>query len=192
MYNPFDISFEWASFETPLNKWFSEHKYYTGDSFNPTEGVTKANQLWMASTRRGNFEDLTVWIVNDIAVQNSDRNIAGYATFPNWKKKHDGIVMRISSLAPVSSLLLTTSTDQDTCLQPGTVDKLRGSTLIHEIGHWLGLSHVHEGGCAGTDGVADTSQVSDGETKNCCTIKSCAGKNIRSHNWMSVSPVQLF
>ncbi|KAJ1329738.1 Pregnancy-associated plasma protein-A [Microdochium nivale] len=187
VYNPFDISFVWASFKDPVNKWFSEHKYYTGDTFNPTEGVTKANQLWMASQREGGFEDLTVWIVNDIAVQNAETNIAGYATFPDWKKKHDGIVIRISALTPLNGLLLTGATDQATCLKPGPVEGFRGSTLLHEIGHWLGLKHVHQGGCAGGDSVADTPQVSDGETKNCCTLRSCAGKNIRSHNWMSYS-----
>jgi hypothetical protein len=27
---------------------------------------------------------------------------------------------------------------------------------IHEVGHWLGLEHVHMGGCADADGVSDT------------------------------------
>jgi hypothetical protein len=31
-----------------------------------------------------------------------------------------------------------------------------GDVLIHEMGHYLGLQHTHEGGCSDNDGVADT------------------------------------
>jgi len=31
-----------------------------------------------------------------------------------------------------------------------------GDTVIHETGHWMGLLHPFEGGCADADGVADT------------------------------------
>ncbi|KAH7024720.1 uncharacterized protein B0I36DRAFT_352925 [Microdochium trichocladiopsis] len=188
VYNPFGITFTMTNWETRVAKWFTNLQYVTGDSFDATWDETKQYQAYMQSTRLGSYKDLNVWVVDDITVINSDRRVAGFATFPNWNKKHDGIVLRQSALTPVStSPLLTTSTDPDTCLEPGTVPLIRGSTLIHEVGHWLGLRHVHEGGCASDDGVADTNQVDDGPNRNCCFQVGCKTGKYRVINWMSYS-----
>ncbi|KAF2728087.1 hypothetical protein EJ04DRAFT_528919 [Polyplosphaeria fusca] len=63
------------------------------------------------------------------------------------------------------------------------------STLIHETGHWLGLKHVFEGDCKGTDHVDDTPQYPDDEHRWQCYQKRC-GKEQKKHvsNYMSYSP----
>lgn len=47
----------------------------------------------------------------------------------------------------------------------------QGDTTTHEVGHWLGLLHVFEGGCANRDGVADTTPQQ--AIFECRQVKGC-------------------
>ncbi len=63
-----------------------------------------------------------------------------YATFPtSSKRKHDGVVINPAAV-----------TGGDL---PGYG---RGATLIHEVGHWMGLLHTFQGSCESSDGIDDT------------------------------------
>lgn len=77
VYNPFGISFTMSSWETIVAKWFTDLKYVSGDGFDAVQPQTQANQAFMQGSRRGTFQDLNVWVINEITVINADRGVAG-------------------------------------------------------------------------------------------------------------------
>jgi hypothetical protein len=90
--------------------------------------------------RTGSADDLNIYSCNP------SNGILGYATFPasnSGSNKLDGVVILHSSV-------------------PGgnAAPYNFGDTATHEVGHWLGLDHTFQGGCAKQasqgDGVADT------------------------------------
>jgi Pregnancy-associated plasma protein-A len=113
------------------------------------DGLTHStNELWfrdpltneraIKQMRKGGPETLNLYIAQ------LGQLVLGYSTYPLWYKDEpvlDGVVIDWRSL-PGGSLRSFN----------------RGFTGVHEIGHWLGLLHTFENGCAlPGDGVADTS-----------------------------------
>ncbi len=143
------------------------------DWFSNVGPSAKAQTDMKTSLREGDAATLNIYTVG---FETGDgKGLLGYATFPSdyeGAPKDDGVVILYSSLPGGSS----TNYDE-------------GKTLTHEVGHWLGLYHVFQGGCSGDgDQVSDTPPQSTA-TSGCPTNQdSCPGGGVDSvHNYMDYS-----
>jgi len=117
-----------------------------------TDTVLKPATIWDAS------KYLNIWSVNFLA-----SGLLGFAQFPGGPATSDGVV--------VGYQYFGTDEDPSVTLPSAGVFNL-GRTMTHEVGHYLGLWHTFQGGCAEVDGgdfCADTPAVaSSSSNANIC------------------------
>jgi hypothetical protein len=106
---------------------------------------------------------LNIWIVPSIS-QNGMGGILGYTQWPGGSWATDGVVIGYKYIGNIG-----------TAESPFNL----GRTATHEIGHWLGLSHIwgdDNGACWGSDNIDDTPNQA-GYNFGCLTHPSVSCSN---------------
>ncbi len=121
---------------------------------NTTNGITRtsttkssfynmgADDVKSTSTGGENGWDRTKYL--NIWVCNIAGTILGYATFPGTgSAANDGVVIDYTYFGDIGT---------------ATAPYNKGRTATHEIGHWLGLTHIwgDDNDCSGSDDISDT------------------------------------
>ncbi|CBQ67814.1 related to metalloprotease [Sporisorium reilianum SRZ2] len=137
--------------------------------FNNISPDTALQTQMMSALRQGDAAVLNLYSVD---FQNG---LLGYAAFP-WDVEdnlvNDGVVFQYSTVPGGSE----------------TGYNL-GKTATHEVGHWLGLYHVFQGGCNSPGDYVDDTPPQSVATSGCPTGQdSCSGGGVDSiHNYMDYS-----
>lgn len=151
---------------------------------NPTDGVNRIANATQTddgtdATKALSYWDsnkyFNIWVVNVINSSSAPQGsiILGYAQFPfsrTSRPSTDGIIVRVDQVGAIGT---------------GLASQL-GRTVTHEAGHWCGLYHPFQGGCAGGlssncasqgDQVCDTPPVAQ-STNGCPTDQNSCSNDV--------------
>ncbi|PVH96858.1 hypothetical protein DM02DRAFT_658790 [Periconia macrospinosa] len=172
---------------------FTQHRIGTEEPYYAYKQEIKR------STRLGSNDEINIWIVEKIGEYTCGQDgygwTGGYCRFPSslneLNHEEDGCVIIMDTLPTVKHLA-------------PFEDHGDGSTLIHEIGHWFGLSHIFADGkdCTGASDTAEDTFRFPNEYKwepnqpLCCKKPGSAveyefcpdGRKYHVSNLMSYSP----
>jgi hypothetical protein len=126
-----------GSSDTPFRFNYETTTYTVNAAWASLEPRSKETKAAKAALHQGNAATLNVYVVD------LGGDLLGYATFPQPGKgqlSQDGVAIL------------------DESMPGGAIEPYNeGDTLVHEVGHWLGLFHTFQGGCNGPgDYVVDT------------------------------------
>lgn len=141
------------------------------DSYYSASFGSAAERAMKSALRQGDQATLNIYSTGVDQVS----GILGWATFPSdyaSNPTNDGVV-------------IGTQTAPGGTSSPYNA----GDTLVHEVGHWLALFHVFQGGCSGNgDFVADTPPQSTATNGCPANQDSCSGGGVDSvTNYMDYS-----
>ena len=105
---------------------------------------------------------LNIWVGNL-------RGLLGYASEPGGAADKDGVVISVSAFGTLNML--------------GPYDK--GRTVVHEVGHWLGLRHIWGETYCGDDLVDDTPRQGNYTTGCPTTVRTSCGNNATGDMYMN-------
>ncbi len=128
---------------------YSTNGITISDSDN--EVAVKALSIWP------NSDYYNIWIVSEINGNDAGGGTQGYAYFPGARSSYDGTVIMYNSIGY--------DADGSRCFDVKNYTNLN-TTLIHELGHGLGLYHTFEGDEDGTTCPSNTDCYIDGD--QCC------------------------
>jgi hypothetical protein len=146
-YNPFEIYFEHVDHDYIINKEWA----VGGDDMAMKEHL-----------RQGGYRDLNIYFLDKPISRSSGEAVNGYCPFPEEAEDvtdevllADGCIIRRGTV-------------------PGAGEGLRGSTTVHEVGHWFFLWHTFTDGCEGDGDFVSDTPAQARRSKGCPTFEdSC-------------------
>lgn len=141
---------------------------------NPTDGILRTQTSTVNVGLTNNYyTESPAWNRNNylnIWVCELGSQLLGFAQFPGTAPaSRDGVVINWRFFG-----------DQGTATAPYN----KGRTATHEVGHWLGLSHIWgDGNCNVDDGISDT-PLAGAANYNCSLNKQSCGSTDMVQNYM--------
>jgi hypothetical protein len=159
------IDFLNSNFE-PWNYQFNLQNVTTTVNPDWAAGIDNDKQAKMKALHKGNYQTLNVYMIEGAK--------SGLCSLPS------------GGTGDISQDKL----DSDGCFVPWG-PSVEASTLTHEVGHWMGLLHVWQGGCADEDGCDDTfpqetfsrpKMKTPEDLNSCPALSQCGGKGKQNVN----------